>query len=488
MDKKLSGFTESKRNQAFERYNKIKPFLEDNTTIREISNNEKISYSTLYRWVKKYRENGLTGLVDERRSDNGKGRIVKDEIKLLVEGLALQKPKPSIASIHRKIVKIAETKDWRKPSYTTIRNIIKGIKPSVITLAHEGDKAYKDNYDLLHSRKANYPNEIWQADHSLLDIWLVDNKENIVRPWLTIIMDHYSRAIAGYFLFFNSPSSQKTSLALHQAIWYKKNPEWSICGIPEIFYTDHGSDFTSLHMKQVSADIKMNLVFSLPGQPRGRGVIERFFSTINQLFLCELYGYSTNVKYLKKESLMKIDEFEELLKNFLINDYNNQVHSETKMEPQKMWKSGAFIPNMPKSLEELDLLLLTEAKTRKVHQDGIHFQKIKYTEPTLSAYVGEEVVIRYDPRDIAEIRIFHEGKFLCRALNYEMAGEKIELKDVLKARNRIKKELKKEIENRKEFASTFLESNNKENSINENKDAAKENKPKKRKLKRYFNE
>jgi transposase len=207
MDKKLSGFTESERNQAFERYNKIKPFLEDNTTIREISNNEKISYSTLCRWLKNYREKGLGGLVDKRRYDNGKGRIVKDELRLLVEGLALQKPKPSMASIHRKIVKIAETKNWRKPSYTTIRNIIKGIKPSVITLAHEGDKAYKDKYDLLYSRKANYPNEIWQADHSLLDIWLVDSKENIVRPWLTIIMDHYSRAIAGYFLFIREGRS-----------------------------------------------------------------------------------------------------------------------------------------------------------------------------------------------------------------------------------------------------------------------------------------
>ena len=41
----------------------------------------------------------------------------------------------------------------------------------------------------------------------------------------------------------------------------KSNPDWKICGIPEIFYTDHGSDFTSNHLEQVAVDLKINLVF-----------------------------------------------------------------------------------------------------------------------------------------------------------------------------------------------------------------------------------
>jgi putative transposase len=35
----------------------------------------------------------------------------------------------------------------------------------------------------------------------------------------------------------------------------------------------------------------MRLIFSAPGQPRGRGRIERFFETVNQMFLCSLPGY-----------------------------------------------------------------------------------------------------------------------------------------------------------------------------------------------------
>jgi len=34
------------------------------------------------------------------------------------------------------------------------------------------------------------------------------------------------------------------------------------------------------------------LIFSLPGVPRGRGKIERFFETVNQLLLCAQPGYS----------------------------------------------------------------------------------------------------------------------------------------------------------------------------------------------------
>lgn len=51
------------------------------------------------------------------------------------------------------------------------------------------------------------------------------------RPWLTIILDEYSRAVAGYFLTFQAPSTIQTALALHQAIWRKSHPDWTICGI-----------------------------------------------------------------------------------------------------------------------------------------------------------------------------------------------------------------------------------------------------------------
>jgi putative transposase len=65
-----------------------------------------------------------------------------------------------------------------------------------------------------------------------------------------------------------------------------------VCGIPDAFHVDHGSDFTSAHLEQVMADLRTRAYFSLPGQPRGRGKVERIFGTVNQMCLPSLPGYA----------------------------------------------------------------------------------------------------------------------------------------------------------------------------------------------------
>ena len=68
---------------------------------------------------------------------------------------------------------------------------------------------------MVYRRESYYPNEIWQADHTPLDILVLNEKGKPERPWLTIILDDYSRAVAGYFLSFQAPSAIQTSLVLH---------------------------------------------------------------------------------------------------------------------------------------------------------------------------------------------------------------------------------------------------------------------------------
>jgi putative transposase len=124
-----------------------------------------------------------------------------------------------------------------------------------------------------------------QVDHAQLDIKLLRDDGSVGKPWLTIVVDDYSRAVAGYYLSFEPPSSLRTTLASRQGIWRKGHPHWAICGIPDVLYTDKGSDFRLKHLEQVAADLKLRLVFSTPGQPQGRGRIERFFRTVNEMFL-----------------------------------------------------------------------------------------------------------------------------------------------------------------------------------------------------------
>jgi putative transposase len=97
------------------------------------------------------------------------------------------------------------------------------------------------------------------------------------------------------------------------------------------------------------------------------------------------------------------------------------------------------------------------AKSRKVRPDGIHFQGMRYLDLTLAAYVGESVIIRYDPRDMAEIRIFHDNRFLCRAICAELAGATISLRDIIRTRNRRRRDLRQTLQERARMVDMLLE-------------------------------
>ena len=263
--------------------------------------------------------------------------------------------------------------------------------------------------------------------------------------------------MAGYFLFFEAPSTIQTALALRQAIWRKDDPRWHVCGIPDILYTDNGRDFTSQHLEQVAADLKMRLVFSTPGMPRGRGRIERFFATISDMLLCELPGFKSPIKKVDRKALLTLAHLDELLREFFLGVYHQRVHGPTKVAPAQRWEKGAFLPRMPESLEQLDLLLLTVAKARKVRNDGIHFLGQRYVDPTLAAYVGESVTLRYDPRDVAEIRVFHQQCFVCRAICPELAGTTVPVREIVRARNKHRRDLQATVRDRRRTVDELLE-------------------------------
>jgi putative transposase len=354
----------------------------------------------------------LSGLTRKHRSDHGERRAVSAWLKEVIEGLALQKPPLPIAALYRQVQRFSRDLGDKAPSYRTVVNIVRSLGADLVTHAHEGTKAYSNTFELVHRREAVGPNAIWQADHTPLDILLVRHDGEAAKPWLSTVIDDYSRAVAGYFLSFEDPSSLHTSLALRQAIWRKDDPRWIVCGIPYVLYTDNGSDFTSQHLEQVSAGLKIQLVFSIPGKPRGRGRIERFFSTVNKMFLCELDGFAPAGGAVRGKPTLTLAEFDARFRAFLLDVYQRRENAETKMPPAERWQANGFLPRMPDSLEQLDLLLIQVAKARQVRADGIHFQNLRYISTTLAAYVGETVTLRIDPRDMAEVRLPRRNVFV----------------------------------------------------------------------------
>ena len=352
-------------------------------------------------------------------------------------------------------------------------------------LAHRGNKAYSEGFDLVHRREALKPNSIWQVDHAQLDIKLLREDGSVGRPWLTIVIDDYSRAVAGYYLAFEPPSSLRTTLALRQGIWRKGDPHWEVCGIPDILYTDNGSDFRSKHLEQVAADLKIRLVFSTPGQPQGRGRIERFFRTVNEMFLCDLDGYTARSG---RKPTLTLDSLEKQFHAFLLEVYHRRPSSEGKLSPKERWEQGGFLPRMPDSVERLDLLLIHEARTRRVRTDGIHFHNFRYLSLTLAAYVGEDVTIRFDPRDMGEVRVFFRDRFLCRAISADLAGQTVPLREIVNARKRRREQLRTIVKDRLKTVDTLLEFRRGMQREDVHASTLVPVEPKPSKLKRYFNE
>jgi putative transposase len=451
----LTALSEEQRARALQRYDIIRPALEKETSQAKVARTHQLAPSTVQLWIKQYREKGLAGLTHARRSDKGSSRRLPEQAIRLVEGLALQTPPRSAASIHRQVTTIANEQGWKPPSYERVRQIIKNLDPALVTMAHQGAAAYREEFDLLYRREASHANAMWQADHAELPILLLDETGKPDKPWLTAIEDDYSRQIMGYRLSFQEATALTTALTLRTAIWRKEDPRWHACGIPSVFYSDHGSDFTSKHMEQVAADLPMELIFSQVSIPRGRGKVERFFRSVDQLLLQDLPGYapkgSTGVK-----ATLTLPAFEQHFRTWLLEDYHTRVHEETKCQPAERWEAGGFIPRMPRSLERLDLLLLTVAKPRRVQQDGIRFQGYRYIDTTLAGYVKEDVVIRYDPADMAEIRVFYHDRFLCRAVCQELAGSTVSLKEIKKARAERRKQVKEGLSTREALVEQFL--------------------------------
>ncbi len=441
-------------NLAYKKFQIIRPFIEDNVQIAEISRHHKIAESTAWRWVKKYREEGISGLVRKRRLKSG--MQVSEHLQKIIEGLALKTPRLSVASIQRTIKTVALKNNEPTPSYMSVYRIIQKLDPSLLELAHNGIKTYMDKYDLVHRTEAEEPNAIWQADHTQLDV-LVRDGNQLKKPWLTIILDDYSRAVAGYALFFGAPSAIQTALAYRHAMWHKSYEGWEISGIPDVLYTDHGSDFTSHHIEQLAISLKTRLIFSSVGQPRGRGKIERFFRSLSQILLPTLPGYQPPGSKAKEKKVLTLSQLATRIEDYIVNDYHLKPHGTTKVPPYVRWSSGGFLPRMPESMSELDLLLLTVPDTRTVQKDGIRFSGFKYIHSTLAGYVGEKISIRYDPRDVAEISVFHHEKFICRAICTDLAGETVSLNEIRTARKRQLREQQSKITDRAKATEDLLD-------------------------------
>ncbi|TGY38419.1 transposase [Microbacterium laevaniformans] len=428
-----------------ERWRILRLHVEDQIPLAALARDTGIGLRTLQRWHQLYRKGGITTLDPHQRSDAGVRRT-PPELVSFIERLALSRPRPALTTLHRLLSAEADRRGLSAPSYATVREIVQALDPALVTLALEGPTAYRDKHELVFRRRAERPNHTWQADHTELDILIMGAGGTPDRPWLTIVMDDYSRAVCGYIVFAGAPSAVNTALALRQAIWRKPDPTWAMCGIPDVLHVDHGSDFTSHHLERTAIELHIRIIHSTVGRPQGRGKIERFFRTINTELLTALPGH-LGPGNRSPHPVLDLAALDQAIGTF-ITTYNERPHRELGASPRDAWVADGWLPRMPDSLDQLDGLLLTVPKNRVVQRDGIHFQGQRYLAPTLAPFVGQTVTIRYDPRDISEIRVYDRDTFVCVAVDEAHPNLRLSLRDIETARRTRRRQLRHIINDR----------------------------------------
>jgi putative transposase len=291
----------------------------------------------------------------------------------------------------------------------------------------------------------DHSNQVWQCDHTKLDIFVIDQAGVLLgRPWLTTVIDTYSRCIMGIYLGLESRSCEIVCLALRHAILPKQYPHvyelsqsWDSYGIPQYLYTDGGKEVNSQHLEQVASEL--NIVLCQRRYPSEGGIVERPFGTLNSELLSSLPGYTgRNVKQRPKSAevnaSLTLEQLDRLLVRYIVERYNQSLDFRCKTQTRiGLWDAGRIAQLPLLGERDLDICLMRRSR-RVVYRGGyIQFVNLSYRGEHLDAYTGEWVVLRYHPRDITSVMIYQEkhskDQFLTRAHAVGWETEALSLAD-----------------------------------------------------------
>jgi putative transposase len=309
-------------------------------------------------------------------------------------------------------------------------------------------KAAKDKYASVQvAPKEHVPLAIVEIDHNYVDCEVVDDDGLVLgRPTLTAAIDRATRMCVGYVLTWEPPSATCVMLLLRHMILDKAyvkeafgdniRHDWPCYGVPSSIVVDNGADFHSNHFKNACDGLgRIQLIYAEPGQPQMRGLIERFFGTLNTGLFHLLPG--TTLSRIDRSSdydpskaarvpLRKLNQY---LHKYIIDIYSRRGHRGLKAIPVDAWNAGVekYPPRMPNSIRDLNILSCAKTE-RTLSRRGIElfstfFRAPEFAAVRLKAKGDLKVEIYYDPTDISHIWVqapcepnFIEAK--CIAENY----------------------------------------------------------------------
>jgi putative transposase len=320
-----------------------------------------VGRSTLDRWVRAYRTGGFDALVPAART---RRPLTATQILDLAVRLKREQPKRTaehIASI------IAMQRD-DAPSARTIQRLF-----ARTGLNRHPDGRTPRSYGRFEAAERN-------------DRWTGDALHGPVvagrKSYLFAFVDDHSRLLTGY-RWGRAEDTLRLEAALRRGLASR--------GVPKTIYVDNGAAFVAAPLQRACAVLGIRVIHSRPGQPAGRGKVERFFGTVRSQFLVEL----------QQRDVADLEELNRLFVAWVEQVYHRRVHRETGQTPLERFMA-AGVPEVPDPglLREAFLWSQTRTvtKTATITLAGNRYE----TDPAL---VDCKVEAIFDPFDLTEVEI-----------------------------------------------------------------------------------
>ncbi len=173
-------------------------------------------------------------------------------------------------------------------------------------------------------------------------------------------------------------------------------------GIPDSVYLDNGAAMIDKQLQRACACLGIYLVHSRPGQPAGRGKIEKFFRTVREQFLVEIGS---------GRELDDMTHLNTLFTAWVETVYHRRVHSQTGQTPMQRW--SVISPRMPSTGQLREAFLWSQWRTvTKTATVGLHGN----THEVDAVLVGRKVELVFDPFDLTRIEVRWRGRSMGQAV------------------------------------------------------------------------
>ena len=405
-------------------------------SVLEAAETLQVSTRYIYHLIRNFRRSSglLTSLV-QNKPDGGKGKSRLSQaseslISEIIDTFYLTSQKLSPAYVVQEVRKqCLEKSIFPPPSTATIRRRLHTI--SCARLSVRGEITINLEPIVGCFPKVNYPLEVVQIDHTLVDVILVDSIDRlpIGRPYLTLAIDVYSRCIAGFVLSLEAPSAVSvglclTHIAMKKDLWmtsHEVDASWPIHGKPKMIYVDNGSDFHSAALMRGCEQHGIRIEYRPIGKCHYGGIIERVIGTFMTLVhtlpgttfsnIEERGNYNSD-----KKACLTLAELERWMTIAITKYYHQKVHDGIHQTPIRRYESG--VEEMKKSAEEFAVIQNEKAFLidflpiihRTLRRDGFVIDHIAYynnaLRPLISERIGyEKFLIRRDPRDLSRIYV-----------------------------------------------------------------------------------